>query len=112
MIGLQRGCVVKMKPGTCEGWGNEQCVSWVSEALGEIGLFGRNEACKTYDVQEVISYPDNRIAASLANSVIAVANKFIAKVESGRARSVETYADLQHLKAEAELIKQAIGGEV
>lgn len=41
----------------------------------------------------------------LANSVIMVANKFIGKVDSGRARSVETYSDLQKLKAEAELVK-------
>lgn len=44
-------------------------------------------------------------AIGLANSVIIVANKFIGKVESGRARSVETYSDMQKLKVEAELLK-------
>lgn len=42
---------------------------------------------------------------SLINSVIMVADKFINKVESGEARSKETYADMQKLKAEAELLK-------
>ena len=44
-------------------------------------------------------------AIALANSVIMVANKFIHKVETGRARSQETYSDLLKLKAEAELFK-------
>jgi hypothetical protein len=69
MIGLQRGCIVKMKPGTCIGYGNEQCISWVSEPLGEIGLFGHNEACKTYDVQEVISYPHDE-AIKVIRSIV------------------------------------------
>ncbi|MBU4154497.1 MAG: hypothetical protein KKD63_16625 [Proteobacteria bacterium] len=103
---LMRGCIVKMKPNSCVGWGNEQCVSYVSEPLGsEIGLFGHNQAYKTYDVQEVISFPDIRQIASLINSVIVVADKFITKVQDGRARSVETYSDLQKLKAEAMLLK-------
>lgn len=42
---------------------------------------------------------------SLINSVIIVANRFINKVESGRAKSVETYADMQQLKLEAEALK-------
>lgn len=108
MTKLTRGCVVKMKAGTCIGYGNEQCISWVSEPLGEIGLFGHNEACKTYDVQEVISYPDNREAASLANSVIAV----LTEVFSGKIENAEMYHHLYGLKEQAKLLKQAIGGEV
>lgn len=44
----------------------------------------------------------------LCNSVIMVAQKFIGKVESGRARSVETYSDMQKLKVEAEMLKEFI----
>jgi len=50
---------------------------------------------------------DLRQAIGLANSVIMVADKFIGKVDSGRARSVETYSDLQKLRAEALLLKKA-----
>lgn len=103
-----RGCIVKMKPGTCEGSGNEQCISSVVEPLDEISLFGHNQHYKTYDVAEIVSHPDIRQVASLINSVIAVADKFIAKVQDGRARSVETYSDLQKLKIEAELLKKTI----
>jgi hypothetical protein len=105
---LMRGSVVKMKPNTCEGWGNEQCISWVSEELGELSLFGHNQHCKTYDVAEIISYPDIQSTASLCNSVIAVADKFILKVNDGRARSVETYSDMQKIRNEAILLKKSL----
>ena len=44
----------------------------------------------------------------LCNSVIMVADKFIGKVEQGKARSVETLDDLIKLKAEAYLIKSRL----
>lgn len=45
---------------------------------------------------------------SLINSVIAVADKFIGKVERGEARSVETFSDLQKLKNEAVVLKESL----
>lgn len=39
------------------GWGNPQCISWVSEEIGEISLYGHNEHYHTYDVARVVSYP-------------------------------------------------------
>ena len=45
---------------------------------------------------------------SLINSVIIVADKFINKVETGRARSKETYSDLMKLKDEALLLKTTL----
>lgn len=47
-------------------------------------------------------------SAALCDAVIAAADTFIAKVESGRARSVATYSDMKNLKAQAELLKDAI----
>lgn len=47
----------------------------------------------------------------LINSVIMVSEKFIGKVESGRARSKETYSDLLKLKAEAEMLKRILVGD-
>ena len=41
----------------------------------------------------------------LINSVIMVADKFIDKVDTGMARSKETYADLQKLRSEANTLK-------
>lgn len=55
---LQRGCVVYMKSDSgMKGYGNEQCVSWVSHEIGELSLFGHNEHYKTYHVREIKSYP-------------------------------------------------------
>lgn len=48
---------------------------------------------------------EQRQAIGLANSVIMVADKFIGKVESGRARSTETLSDMRKLKAEALVLK-------
>jgi hypothetical protein len=45
---------------------------------------------------------------SLINSVIMVANKFILKVQDGRARSRETYSDMQKIRNEALLLKQRL----
>lgn len=47
---------------------------------------------------------------SLCNSVIIVADKFIGKVKTGRARSKETLDDLIKLKVEAEMLKSRIIG--
>jgi len=47
---------------------------------------------------------NSRIHA-LINDAILISDKFIKKVESGRARSVETFSDLQKLKSNAELLK-------
>lgn len=44
----------------------------------------------------------------LCNSVIMVADKFIGKVEQGKARSVETLNDLIKLKSEAMMIKSRL----
>lgn len=44
----------------------------------------------------------------LCNSIIMVADKFIEKVKSGKARSVETLDDLIKLKSEAMLIKSRL----
>lgn len=46
------------------------------------------------------------------NSVIMIADKFIGKVESGNARSKETYQDLLKLKAEAVLIKNSLNKSI
>lgn len=43
---------------------------------------------------------------NLINSVIAVADKFIDKVDTGRARSKETYQELLKLKIEAIMLRQ------
>lgn len=45
---------------------------------------------------------------SLCNSVIMVAEKFIHKVDIGKAKSVETYTDLNKLKLEAKLLKNLL----
>jgi hypothetical protein len=51
---------------------------------------------------------ENKKVHALINSVIMVSNKFIYKVQTGRARSRETLSDLQKLKAEAELLRQQL----
>jgi hypothetical protein len=51
---------------------------------------------------------EQKQCVALANSVIVIANKFINKVESGRARSKETYADMLSLRAEVYQLKRAI----
>ena len=43
------------------------------------------------------------------NHSISVADKFIEKVETGRARSKETYKDLKEIKEEAETLKKQLG---
>lgn len=47
----------------------------------------------------------NDATYKLVQDVITVSEKFINKVETYRARSVETYSDLQKLKAKAEALK-------
>lgn len=47
-------------------------------------------------------------SAALCDAVIAAADLFIAKVDSGRAKSIATYNDMKNLKAQAELLKDAI----
>lgn len=44
----------------------------------------------------------------LCNSVIMVADKFIKKVETGRAKSTETLSDLIKLRSEALMIKSRL----
>ncbi len=48
---------------------------------------------------------DNKPIDLFIEHVLVVANKFIDKVNSGRARSKETYADLQKIKKEAIALK-------
>jgi len=49
---------------------------------------------------------------SLCNSVIMVADKFIHKCETGRAKSVETLSDMLKIRQEAEMLKASIIKEV
>lgn len=59
---LEVGAVVKMKASSdLKGYGNEQCINWYSEPLGEIGLYGHNQGYKTYDVERIISSPSQKI---------------------------------------------------
>ena len=52
---IKKGCVVYMNADSgMKGYGNPQCVSWVSHELGELSLYGHNEHYKTYDVREVV----------------------------------------------------------
>lgn len=52
---LKRGDVVYMKSDSgLIGYGNPQCVSWVSHEIGELSLYGHNEHYHTYDVKEII----------------------------------------------------------
>ena len=55
---LTKGCVIMMKGCSgITGYGNPQCISWVSEELGELSLYGHNQHYKTYDVDKVLEYP-------------------------------------------------------
>lgn len=55
---LMKGCVVYMSSKSgCRGYGNPQCVRDVCEPLGELSLYGHNQAYKTYDVREIVSSP-------------------------------------------------------
>lgn len=45
---------------------------------------------------------------SLINSIIIVTDKFITKVDTGRAQSVETYSDLLKLRDEALLLRKTL----
>lgn len=54
-ITLKRGMVVRMREGSCLGWRNDQCISDVTNEIGEVSLFGHNEIYKTHQVEEVIS---------------------------------------------------------
>jgi len=57
---LTKGCVVYMNPDSgMKGYGNTQCVSWVSHELGELSLYGHNEHYKTYDVRGIVEYPQD-----------------------------------------------------
>jgi hypothetical protein len=47
---------------------------------------------------------------ALCNYAVTVADKLIEKVESGRARSVETYADMKILKRQAERLRDQLEG--
>ena len=49
------------------------------------------------------------VLSGFVNHAILVADKFIKKVETGMARSKETYKDLKEIKEEAELLKKQIG---
>jgi hypothetical protein len=42
------------------------------------------------------------------NHTISVSDRFINKVDTGMARSKETYSDLKQIKEEAELLKEQI----
>ena len=49
------------------------------------------------------------IISGFINHSILVADKFIKKVETGKARSKETYKDLKEIKEEAKLLKRQFG---
>lgn len=60
---ITKGSVVYMKKESgLEGYGNPQCVSWVSDEIGELSLYGHNEHYKTYDVREVIESPQEAMS--------------------------------------------------
>jgi len=48
------------------------------------------------------------VLSGFINHTITAADKFIKKVETGTARSKETYKDLKEIKEEAELLKKQI----
>ena len=52
--------VLMKKSSGLRGYGNYQCIEWISQELGEISLYGHNENYKTYDIDRVISYPDKQ----------------------------------------------------
>jgi hypothetical protein len=55
---LKRGCVVFMKRESgLIGWGNAQCVSWVSPEINKLSLYGHNEHYETYDVEKIVESP-------------------------------------------------------
>jgi len=47
---------------------------------------------------------NNMLLLGFLNHAIIVSERFIEKVETGRARSVETYKDLKEIKEEAEFL--------
>ena len=49
------------------------------------------------------------LISGFINHSLLVADKFIKKVETGMARSKETYKDLKEIKEEAELLKKQLG---
>jgi len=55
---IVKGSVVLMKKESgLVGYGNYQCVSWVSDEIGELSLYGHNEHYKNYDVEKIIESP-------------------------------------------------------
>jgi hypothetical protein len=55
---LTTGCTVYMNGSSgCVGYGNIQCVSGVCEPLGEVSLYGHNQAYNIGDIKEIVSYP-------------------------------------------------------
>lgn len=50
----------------------------------------------------------SKATITFCDTVIGVADKFINKVDTGKARSVETYSDLKLLKDLAKLLKNVI----
>lgn len=63
---LKRGAVVYMKGSSgLIGYGNPQCVSWYSPALGELSLFGHNEHYHDYDVDRIVEdFTSQKLAAT------------------------------------------------
>lgn len=67
---LKRGDVVYMKSDSgLIGYGNPQCVSWVSHEIGELSLYGHNEHYHTYDVKEIIPTQPAEITFTLAEMI-------------------------------------------
>ena len=48
------------------------------------------------------------LLSGFLNHTILVAEKFINKVKTGLARSIETYKDLQEIREEAELLRERL----
>ncbi len=48
---------------------------------------------------------ETRLSLELVDAIVAAADKFIAKCEDGRARSVETLEDLKTVRAEALILE-------
>lgn len=54
-MNIHKGSVVLMKAESgLKGYGNAQCVSWVSHELGELSLYGHNEHYKAYHVAKIV----------------------------------------------------------
>ena len=94
---IKKGCVVYMNADSgMKGYGNPQCVSWVSHELGELSLYGHNEHYKTYDVREVVEPSPEQDA-----EIVELNRAIVIKVEQCAAKD----AEIERLKREIALLE-------